>query len=156
MICPDYIQHMSWVDIHESNPTFSYESKLAVPTATFNNLFPSLACLVFCQCEIPWRLWQNLWNVSHQTSAPAFLCSFIWQEIWELLLLCSNYWEIKRLLIAPTQNNWQWLGKHNAPQSYFFNIVLRETAILGSNVSFYPLLLPIKVIVFFFHRKTRQ
>lgn len=38
---------------------------------------------------------KNSWNFSHQTSAPAFLGSFIWQTIWALLLLCSNYWERK-------------------------------------------------------------
>lgn len=51
-------------------------------------LFSEISCLLSVWNSL--KVWQNSWNLSLQTSAPAFLCSFIWQEIWALPLLCSN------------------------------------------------------------------
>lgn len=56
--------------------------------------FSFLPSLVFCQCEIPWRF-GSIHEISAIRHLLRLLGSFIWQQIWALLLLCSNYWERK-------------------------------------------------------------
>lgn len=56
-------------------------------------LISAISC-VFCQCEIPLRF-GRIHEISAIRHLLRLLCSFFWQQIWALLLLCSNYWERK-------------------------------------------------------------
>lgn len=78
-------------------------------------LISGIPCLMWVWNSL--KVWQNLWNFSHQTSAPAFLCSFIWQEIWALLLLCSNCSE-RKVSVS---------GTHSQPQRFTVSVMAVNT-----------------------------